>query len=201
MPTSRRLARMRRVLERRQDDLCVVIENVHDPHNASAILRTCDAMGVGSVVLLYTEEVFPDISSGVSGYTRKWTSLRHFDDAAVCLATLRSEGFRVLATHLAPDTPAHTGIDWTAATAVVFGNEQRGCSPDVIAAADGAVQVPMLGMAESLNVSVAAGVILAEARRQRQRAGMYRPHWSRAKDAIWRDWLARERGGAEGEED
>ncbi len=192
MATPEREARMRRVLERRQRDLHVVIENVRDPHNASAILRTADGMGFDRIDLLYTEQEMPEISKKVSGHTRKWMLIRTFDDTAACFDTLRAEGLRVYATHLDEGAVDYRTIDWTQPSAVVFGNEHAGCAPDVLEAADARVYMPMLGMAQSYNVSVSAAVLLAEVQRQRQVAGMYEPTWDEEREARLAAWIARD---------
>lgn len=192
MVSERRRKRMRAVLARRQLDLEVVLDNVHDAHNASAVVRTADGFGVGSVGLLYTDEAFPDVSAGVSGYARKWTTFHEYGSAAACVAACRARGMRVVATHLGRGARSYLDVDWTQPTAVAFGNEHRGCTPELIDAADATIRIPMQGMAESFNVSVAAAIVLAEAHRQRLAAGLYAPAWNDAKEAVWREWLARE---------
>ncbi len=187
--TERRLARMRRVLERRHDDVVVVIENVHDQHNASAILRSCDAFGVGRVALVYTNQVFPEISGGVAAQVQKWLQIDRFDSAEACVAALHSEGIKVYATQLTDDAQDYLGIDFTGPAAIVLGNEHAGCSVEMTALADGAIVVPMLGFAQSLNVSVAAAVLLAELARQRRAV---EPPWTERKAALEQTWIDRE---------
>jgi tRNA (guanosine-2'-O-)-methyltransferase len=192
MPTERRIARMRDVLERRQDDLAVVIENVHDPHNASAILRSADGFAAGSVHLLYTNESFPEISRAVAAYTDRWTRLERHDSVSECVDALRGEGLRIIATNVDEEARGYLEVDWTRPAALVVGNEHRGCSEELLEAADEHVLIPMAGFAQSFNVSVAAAVILAEAARQRLEAGMLEPAWSDAKQELLDHWIARE---------
>ena len=192
MPTEERLQRLRSVLERRQDDVTVVLDNVHDAHNASAVLRSADGFGVGRIALLYTDQEMPELSKGVSGYTRKWMTLERYGDVESCLAALRGRGERVVATHVAPGSASHLAVDWTQPVALVLGNEHTGCTPAMQAAADETVSIPMLGMAQSFNVSVAAAIILAELYRQRAGQGMYQPEWNGTKEALYHSWLARE---------
>lgn len=192
MATPEREARMRRVLERRQRDLHVVIENVRDPHNASAILRTADGMGFDRINLLYTTHDPPEISKKVSGHTRKWMVVRSFDETASCFETLRAEGLRIYATHLDETAMDYREVDWTQPSAVVFGNEHAGASAEVLEAADARVYMPMLGMTQSYNVSVSAAVLLAEVQRQRQAAGMYEPAWDEEREARLAAWIARD---------
>lgn len=192
MPTERRVEKMREVLARRQFDLQVVIDHVHDPHNAAALLRTSDGFGLSTINLLYNREEFPEISAGVAGYAKKWLTIRRFEDPSVLVETLRSEGLRVYATNLEPGSLDYREVDWTQPSAVVFGNEHRGCTEDVIARADASVLIPMQGMAQSFNVSVSAGIVLSEAFRQRSVAGMYPAPWDEQREAILQAWLARE---------
>ncbi|MPZ98225.1 MAG: RNA methyltransferase [Dehalococcoidia bacterium] len=182
---------MRQVLERRQDDLQALIEDVHDPHNASAILRSADGFGVGAVNLLYTREEFPEISKPVSAYTRKWMPVDRFEDPEACVEALHARGLRVFATHLDEGARRHLDIDWTQPSVIAFGNEHRGCSEQLLALADERVYIPMQGFAQSFNVSVSAAVIFAEAYRQRLAAGLYEPRWSEAKEALYQSWIAR----------
>ncbi len=192
MPGRRRIERIRQVLECRQDDLAVVIENVWDPHNASAIVRSADGFGAGSVQLLYTQESPPELSRGVSAYTEKWTVLENYDSARALADTVHARGMRLIATQVQAGATSYLAVDWTRPTALVLGNEQRGCSPEILALSDEQVLIPMLGFAQSLNVSVAAAVILAEASRQRLEAGVHGPTWNHRKQ-LWFDyWLARE---------
>jgi tRNA (guanosine-2'-O-)-methyltransferase len=184
---------MREVLERRQPSLAVVLENVHDRHNASAVIRSCDAFGVGAVHLLYTEEAFPRVADGVAGHARRWLDLERWDDRAACTTALRERGIALYATASGPGAVRHTEIDWTKPAAIALGNENRGCSEELLAAADAQVWVPMRGMVESLNVSVAAAIVLAEAARQREAAGMYEPRWDDERERTLLAWLARER--------
>jgi tRNA (guanosine-2'-O-)-methyltransferase len=192
MPNERRVLRLREVLERRQEDLAVVVENVWDPHNASAIVRSADGFAAGTVHLLYTIEEAPDLSRGVSAYTDKWTSLERHDDTAELVATLRERGQRIYATALDEAAVDYLEVDWTEPAALVLGNEQRGCSEELLAAADAHVTIPMLGFAQSFNVSVAAAVVLAEVARQRREAGLLEPSWSDAKQRLFDYWIARE---------
>lgn len=194
MISERRLARFREVLERRQFGLEVVLDNVFDAHNASAVVRTADGFGVGAIDLLYTQEEFPDVSRGVSGYARKWTTFRRFENVTALRDDLHARGLRLLATHVDPGATPYLDVDWTQPVAVALGNEQRGCCDDLIEAADETVTIPMQGMAQSFNVSVAAALVLGEAARQRTAAGLYAPSWDAAKESILQEWIARDEG-------
>lgn len=192
--TPRRLARMREVLERRQPDLTVVIENVHDPFNASALLRSCDAVGISDVHLVYTVEAEPEVSLGVSASARRWLTLHRHQSIEDCYTTLRERGFTIYATYLGEDAQNLYDLDLTGPSAFVFGNEARGVTPEAKAGADVAAILPMMGMVESLNISAACAVTLYEALRQRQRAGRYAsPTWPPDEiERRLRAWLERE---------
>ena len=190
MTTERRRRRMREVLARRQDDLVIVLENIHDAHNASAVLRSCDAFGVGAVALCYTDQVFPKISSGAAANVQKWLQIERYDSVAECVAALRERSLRIYATELAGEPLDYLDVDWRGPSAIVLGNEHRGCSEEMLAAADARVRIPMQGFVGSLNVSVAAAVLLAEASRQRR--GQPPPAWSAVKQAAFEEWIERE---------
>lgn len=167
----RRTEKIKAVLAHRQPDLTVVMENIHDPHNVSAVLRSCDAVGVMRVELLYTVEKFPRIGRKSSSSANKWLERRKHRSVDECYATLRKEGFTILATHLGGSPVSLYSLDLTRRVALVFGNEHRGVSEEAAAKADVNFQIPMVGMIQSLNVSVACAVSLYEALRQRLCAG------------------------------
>jgi tRNA (guanosine-2'-O-)-methyltransferase len=169
--STRRMEKIRQVLSRRQPGLTVVMENIHDPHNVSAVFRTCDAVGIMQVELLYTTEKFPRIGKKSSSSANKWLERRRHESIDECYHTLRDEGFKIYATHLGSETRSLYDLDLTGKVALVFGNEHRGVSEEAAAKADANFQIPMMGMIQSLNVSVAAAVSLYEALRQRLACG------------------------------
>lgn len=174
MITERRRAKLEEVARHRQPDLTIVVENVHDPHNVSAMLRSCDAAGVLQVQLVYTAEKFPKIGSKSSASAGKWITTRLFRSIDECYEQLRREGFAIWATRIGEGSRSLYETDFTSKTAVVFGNEHRGVSEAAAAGADGLLQIPMVGMIQSLNVSVACAVTVFEALRQR----MHEPAWN-----------------------
>ncbi len=173
MLTERRHTRIDTVARQRQPDLTVVVENIHDPHNVSAILRSCDAAGVLEVQLVYSDEEFPDIGKKSSASAKKWVRRRSFDSIKECYDTLRREGYVIYATRIGNGSRTLYELDLCAKCAIVVGNEHRGVSDDAARLADGSFEIPMFGMIQSLNVSVACAVSLFEAVRQRLRKGMY----------------------------
>lgn len=197
--TETRKARLRRVVACRQPDLTLVLHNIHDPHNVSAILRSCDAFGVGGVHLLYTRESFPNLSDSSSASARKWVDTTRHRDASSLVASLEGQGFSVVATGMNPDTVPVMEWDFTQPTAVILGNEHRGLDADLAALVPHSVGVPMYGMVQSLNVSVAAAIILYEAVRQRRAAGILeRPALDpEVQEALYADYCLRGKPYAE----
>ena len=183
------------VLARRQPDLTIVLENVHDPHNISAVLRSCDATGVLTVHLVYTIEEWPVLSRISSASALKWLEIVRHESVASCYASLRTQGLSILATHLDSDSHDLYKLDLTRPVALVFGNEHRGVSDEARELADASVVIPMMGMVQSLNISVACAVTLYEALRQRRTAGCYDAPNLSSEDRTARlgRWLQRER--------
>lgn len=170
--TDERVARVREVLLKRQPDLTVVAENVHKPHNLSAILRSCDAVGIGTVHAVTPTGGVP-VYSDTSASAQKWVQLEVHPDIDSTVDSLRGQGLQLLAAHFSAEAVDYREIDYTRPTALLLGNEKHGVTPRAAALADRHVIIPMLGMVQSLNVSVAAAVILFEAQRQRLAAGFY----------------------------
>ena len=171
--TEKRLNKIVNVATQRQFSLRVVLENIHDPHNVSAIFRTCDAVGVSMVDLLYTYEKFPKISSVSSASSKKWVDQRRFDSTQGCVTKLKEEGFKIYGSILSEKAEDIYNVDFTEKVAIVMGNEHRGISDEIIESVDKHIYIPMRGMIQSLNVSVATAVILYEAQRQRALKGLY----------------------------
>ncbi|WP_035244220.1 TrmH family RNA methyltransferase [Desulfonatronovibrio hydrogenovorans] len=169
--TSQRVERVRKVLGQRQKDLTLVINNIHDPHNVSAILRSCDAFGVAAVHLLYTRNTFPVLGKKSSASAKKWVERVNHPCVPSLVESLSSQGMNLIRTGFSKTAIAVHEWDFTRPTAVVLGNEHSGVEKDLQKVVDQEIYIPMLGMVQSLNVSVAAAIILYEAYRQRNRVG------------------------------
>jgi tRNA (guanosine-2'-O-)-methyltransferase len=174
MRTQRRLERLSDALKRTQPDLTIVLENVHDPHNVSAILRTCDAVGVRKINLLYYKEKFPKIGKKSSASAYKWIENVKFKSVSDCYESLKADGFLIAASIVGDESDSLYELDLRRKIALVFGNEHRGVSEEAASSADVLFQIPMLGMVQSLNVSVACAITLYEAFRQRMKSGDYK---------------------------
>lgn len=170
--TPDRFLRLRRVLDQRQPDLTVLMDRIHKTHNLSAILRTADAVGVYAAHAVWQGSGFRARHHTAGGSSR-WVRLDAHDTLARAVDRLHADGFRVCAAHLSPRARDFRELDFTVPTALLLGNELEGISPEGERLADVHVKVPIAGMVQSLNVSVAAAVILYEAQRQRTEAGLY----------------------------
>ena len=171
--TEKRTSKIISVINSRQPSLRVVLENIHDPHNVSAVFRTCDAAGVPKVSLVYYKESFPKIGKKSSASAFKWVEREKYKSIIECYQNLRNDGFIIYASSISNESINLYELDFTKKTAIVLGNEHRGVSEEAADLADKKFLIPMHGMVQSLNVSVAAAVILYEALRQRTAKGMY----------------------------
>lgn len=167
----RRFQRLQAVLHRRMGDLSLLLEQVEKPHNLSAILRTCDAVGVLEAHAVCRQGRLPTFNSTAQG-SQKWVPLHVHGSAGEAAAALKGQGFRLYGTHLGVEAVDYRQCDYTGPTAFVLGAEKWGLSSEAAALVDQAVFIPMRGMVQSLNVSVAAATLLFEALRQREAAGL-----------------------------
>jgi tRNA (guanosine-2'-O-)-methyltransferase len=167
-----RFHRLRAVLARRQPDLTVLMDRVNKAHNFSAILRSCDAVGVLEAHVVPPEGGL-DVHHATSAGTKRWVAVRQHPDAASAVAHLRASGFTVWAADHRGRSRDYREVDFTRPTAVILGEELVGLSDETLQLSDDLLAIPMMGMVESLNVSVAAAIVLYEACRQREAAGMY----------------------------
>lgn len=172
--TPEREQRITRVLDKRQADLTIVLENVFDPHNISAVMRTCDAVGVQDIFILNTRiPRHKKWGAKSSSSAASWLTIHQFTDARECFQELRRRADRIFTTHLAADAVSLYDMDLTGRIALVFGNEHSGVSDEIRALADGNFIIPQVGIIKSLNISVACAVSLYEAFRQKTAAGHY----------------------------
>ena len=171
--TEKRIEKIKWVLSKRQSSLHVVIENIHDPHNVSAIFRTCDAAGIPKVSLVYNVEKFPKIGKKSSASAYKWIEKEKFKTIEECYGQLKKEKFVIYASSLNGEAKSLYDLDFTKKSAIVLGNEHRGLSKEAEELADERFYIPMFGMVQSLNVSVSAAISIYEAVRQRLLKRMY----------------------------
>lgn len=172
--TPERYKRLTTVLSKRQPDLTVVLENVFDPHNVSAVMRTCDAVGIQEVYIL-NDRIPPHKKWGYrsSSTAAEWLTIHQFTNAEECFAAVRAKYDKVYASHLAESSHDLYEMDLTQSMALIFGNERFGVSDNIRQYIDGYFLIPQMGIIKSLNISVACAVTLYEAFRQKNNAGHY----------------------------
>lgn len=172
--TPERHNRLSTVLSKRQPDLTVVLENVFDPHNISAVMRTCDAVGIQELFVITTKMPrHKKWGTRSSSSAAKWLTIHQFDRVDDCVKEIRSRYTQIFTTHLAQNSVSLYELDLTQPTALVFGNEHGGLSEEILSVADGNFIIPQAGIIRSLNISVACAVSIYEAYRQKEKAGHY----------------------------
>jgi tRNA (guanosine-2'-O-)-methyltransferase len=189
--TPEREQRITSVLDKRQENLIIVLENVFDPHNISAVMRTCDAVGVQDIFILNTRiPRHKKWGAKSSSSAANWLTIHQYADARECFEEVRRRTDTIFTTHLATDAVSLYEMDLTGRVALVFGNEHSGVSDEIRALADGNFIIPQMGIIKSLNISVACAVSLYEAFRQKSAAGQYqRPGLSPARyDSLLKEW-------------
>lgn len=175
--TEERKAKYERLAATRQTDVTVVLENVHDPHNVGAVLRSCDSVGISSIYVLYTHDnlKLKDFTIGkrASSGAWKYVEVHLFKDRKACFEHINARYDHIWATHLASDSVGLHDIDMNQSIALVFGNEHGGITPETLAYCTGNYIIPQMGITQSLNISVACAVSVYELQRQRSQQGRY----------------------------
>ncbi|MER3501257.1 MAG: RNA methyltransferase [Candidatus Fervidibacterota bacterium] len=188
-----RVQRMREIARKRQFGLRVVLEDLENPRNISAICRTCDAVGVQFLHVIHRGVQPIVLDKRSSAGSHQWLTVIQHPSIEDCIAELRSLGFRIYATHVDPTAKEFTQVDYTGRVAIVLGNEGHGVSEAARSLADERIVIPQVGFVNSLNVAAAAAIILYEAFKQRRAAGLYdQPELSeREQDELVQLWLSR----------
>lgn len=185
-----RYQRIQQVLKTRQTDLTLCLEEVHKPNNVSAVIRTADATGLHKVHAVWPNEM--RTLGHTSAGARNWVEVETHDSIAEAIQELKSQEMQVLVTNLSDTAVDFREIDYTKPTAIILGSEKIGASEQAKQLADQDIIIPMIGMVQSLNVSVASAVILYEAQRQRDAAGMYdKQHSALPEETIHRTLFER----------
>ena len=169
--TPERIERIQQIAANRQLDLTVLLENTHDPHNISAVLRSCDAVGIAEIFILYTDPLLVNkpikLGKKTAGGATKWVDVHVYNDLDTCLDHVKDNYDQVLVSSLENEASSIYDLDLSGSLALVFGNEHAGVSPALLSKADGFFTIPQKGMVQSLNISVACAVTLYESFRQR----------------------------------
>ncbi len=191
-----RLEKIKRVLNYKQPTLQIFLEDVHDPHNISAVMRSADAVGVLNFYFSRKNNEKVNISQNVTQGSYKWLFPKkiNYEDRIEFIKSKKKEGFRVYTTYLDDSSINFREANFKEPSLIVLGNEKDGVSKELLKEADQNIIIPMYGMSQSLNVSVAAAVILYEAQRQREEAGFYdQVQLSKNEyEKILKEWLFRE---------
>ena len=180
--TPERREKIDRVLARRQPDLTVLAENLHKPRNFSALVRTCDSVGIGRIHAVRGEAALRRHWHTSQG-AEKWVEVRAWASVTEAAEHLKARGFALVAAHLSDRAVDYREVVYTRPTALMLGTEAFGITDEAARLADREIVIPMMGMSQSLNVSVACAVVLYEAQRQRAAAGLYDAR--RLDDATW----------------
>jgi tRNA (guanosine-2'-O-)-methyltransferase len=186
--TMERYQKVLAMLQKRQPDLTILAEDVHKPHNLSAMLRSSDAVGIGTVHATNPTGGIATFNE-TSASAEKWVKVQVYRDIETAVTAVKALDMQLFAAHFSDKALDYRDVDYTKPTCILFGNEKWGVSEKAAELADAHVIIPMLGMVPSLNVSVATAIILFEAQRQRRVAGMYdAPRLSEAElqeQAFW----------------
>ncbi|MEM8528285.1 MAG: RNA methyltransferase [Bacteroidota bacterium] len=173
----KRRTKMWAVAKRRQSNLTVILENVHDQHNIGAVLRSCDSVGIPEIYILQSDPNLQKtrlaLGKKTSAGSRKWVDAHYYTDTEKCFQKVRERYDFIYSTHLATDSKSLYELNLTTSVALLFGNEKSGLSEAALAHSDGNFIIPQVGMASSLNISVACAISVYEAFRQRKLKGFY----------------------------
>lgn len=169
----KRFEKIKKVLIQRQPDLTVLMENVHKPHNLAAIARSSDAVGIHDIYATAANDKIK-LTQKTSGGVKKWVRLHQEESSESAAAKLKANGYTIVSTHLNKDSIDYREVDYTKKTAIVLGAELHGITPEMEKLSDTCIHIPMHGMTQSLNVSVACALVLFEAERQRKNSGLYK---------------------------
>lgn len=170
--TPERYQKLCRTLDLRQPDLTLLTEQIHKPRNIAALVRTSDAVGIHQLHMVWPWDKHRPYSGTAMGSDR-WVDIIRHESMPQAIDALHQKGFQVYAAHFSSTTVDYRSVDYVRPCAIVMGNEKHGVSALAASMVDQHIMIPMMGMVESYNVSVAAAIILAEAQRQRELAGCY----------------------------
>ncbi|MBG5920419.1 tRNA (guanosine(18)-2'-O)-methyltransferase TrmH [Providencia stuartii] len=184
----RRYRRICQMMAMRQPDLTICLEEIHKPHNVSAIVRSADAVGIHQIHAIWPDQKVKLSVSSAAG-SNSWVKVISHQSTEEAISQIKSQNMQVLVTNLSEQAVDFREIDYTRPTCIMMGQEKKGISSTALKLADQHIIIPMVGMVQSLNVSVASALILYEAQRQRQLAGMYSREISQLSKQEQQEWL------------
>jgi tRNA (guanosine-2'-O-)-methyltransferase len=170
--TPERFQKLRKTLDLRQPDLTLLTDQIHKPRNIAALVRTSDAVGIHKLNMVWQKAQHRPYRGTAMGSDR-WVDIVRHESMTVAIDSLHAQGYTIFAAHLSCAAIDYRSVDYTQPCAILMGNEKKGVSELAAEKADKHIVIPMMGMVESFNVSVAAAIILAEVQRQRMCAGNY----------------------------
>jgi tRNA (guanosine-2'-O-)-methyltransferase len=191
--TDRRKQRLQDILAERMRHMCVVLEDVYQAHNASAVLRSCDCFGVQDIHFIENKHKFK-ISEEVSMGSTQWLTIKKYNseeknNTKHCLQELKNKGYRIVATTPHKNDTTIAELDITKPFALVFGTEITGITEDVMEMADDFVKIPMYGFTESFNISVSAALCMYELTTRIRKSGINYKLSEKEKEEIYFDWI------------
>jgi len=196
MSSDERLERIDEILLRKQPTLKIMLDDIHSSQNLSAILRTCDGVGVQHLYYTTSDNKDLRIHKTITQGAHRWVERIRIgrEEKRAFFQKKQKEGYQLVVTHLEERAVSFREVDYTKPTIIVMGNEKDGVSSETVDLADAVIIIPMQGMVQSLNVSVAAALILYEAERQLESAGRYdTPQFpDEEREKIKNDWLYRD---------
>lgn len=160
--------RIKKIMDYRREDLVLILENLSEDLNISAILRSSEGFGVGKIYIIHSEEKKPKLSKGASSGASKWLNIEYNTSIKRVIQKLKKDGFRVIGTLVDPASKILWEEKFRGKIAILVGNEARGISIEAQKLTDENIYIPMLGLTESLNVSVACAILLYEVIRQKE---------------------------------
>jgi tRNA (guanosine-2'-O-)-methyltransferase len=190
--TANRKQLFKNVLENRTRHFTVVLEDIFQSHNASAVVRTCDIFGVQDLHIIenkYNNKVSRHVAKGSQKWLNQYRYRKDGDNTKTCLDDLKEKGYQIIATTPHNDSCVLQDFDISKKAAFIFGVEAEGVSEYVIKNADGFLKIPMVGFTESLNISVAAAIVLQDVTTKLRKSDVNWQLMEQEKQVLYFDWV------------
>lgn len=184
--TDNRKTRFEEVLAQRTKHFTVVVEDIFQLHNTSAVMRSCEVFGIQELNIIehrFGKKIDSEIAMGA----QKWVDIKKFSTIQNCIDTMKNNGYQIIATTPHDDSCLLHEFDITKPSALFFGTEKEGLSEEIMQQADGFLKIPMVGFTESLNISVSAAIIIQNLTNRLQNSNL---NWQLSADEILEKRLA-----------